>query len=259
VAIVPWPRRTPALPVPATKPRWQRLRRGGGLARLRTRGEVARPAVLLVACVVPAVVLWQEGGRPLAALFAGTVPRATQAVTTLVAAWTPGQLDLGQGSAARPQPSDGSSAAPSVQDASAQAATGAAASAGPAAASGDASLPPPDSYVAVLGSTDIAGPAADNQSSAERAGAAHAPVLQTTVMDTAASAPVTAPATLAQAGTTLARGATLPRPATHVVATGESLSTIATRYGVTVDDLVRVNGLPDRDKIAAGDVLTLPR
>ena len=50
-----------------------------------------------------------------------------------------------------------------------------------------------------------------------------------------------------------------PRPNTHVVASGESLSTIASDYGVTVDDLVRVNGLSDPDKIAAGAVLNLPR
>jgi 5'-nucleotidase len=198
--------------------------------------------------------LWQEGGQPLAALFAGTVPRATQAVTTLVAAWTPGQLDLGQGLAAKAQPADGSSAAP-VQDVSSQAATGASAPAGPAAASGDNALPPPDTYVAVLGSTEIAGPAADNQLSAEPAGAVNASVLQTT----AASAALLAPATLAPAGAALGPGATLPRPATHVVVAGESVSTIADRYGVTIDDLVRANGLSDPNKIAAGESLTLPR
>jgi LysM repeat protein len=112
----------------------------------------------------------------------------------------------------------------------------------------------------VLGSTDVAGPAADTRSSAERAASTNTSLLQATApLDAAASAPATPPTTLAPTGATLAPAATLPRPLTHVVASGESLSAIALRYDVTVDDLVRVNGLSDRDKIAAGELLTLPR
>jgi len=44
----------------------------------------------------------------------------------------------------------------------------------------------------------------------------------------------------------------------HVVQPGETLTAIALRYGVSVDELVRVNGIRDPDIIPAGAVLLVP-
>jgi LysM repeat protein len=44
----------------------------------------------------------------------------------------------------------------------------------------------------------------------------------------------------------------------HVVAWGETISIIAARYGVTVEDIVAANNLTDPDLIRAGDVLIIP-
>ena len=46
---------------------------------------------------------------------------------------------------------------------------------------------------------------------------------------------------------------------THLVRPGETLHRIAQHYGVTVDALVRANGLLDPARIRAGQVLTIPR
>jgi LysM repeat protein len=45
---------------------------------------------------------------------------------------------------------------------------------------------------------------------------------------------------------------------THVVQPGENLYRIALRYGVTVDDLMRVNGLVDPRQLRVGQVLIIP-
>jgi murein DD-endopeptidase MepM/ murein hydrolase activator NlpD len=42
---------------------------------------------------------------------------------------------------------------------------------------------------------------------------------------------------------------------THVVAPGETLFAIAKRYGTTVEELARLNGLKDPSRIRAGQVL----
>lgn len=47
------------------------------------------------------------------------------------------------------------------------------------------------------------------------------------------------------------------RPTTHVVSSGETLSFIASQYGLTVDDLVAFNALPDPDLVIVGDTLRL--
>lgn len=54
---------------------------------------------------------------------------------------------------------------------------------------------------------------------------------------------------------------TLPTPIPikiHVVAYGESLTLIARRYGVTVDAIVRANGLSNPNRIFVGQKLTIP-
>lgn len=45
---------------------------------------------------------------------------------------------------------------------------------------------------------------------------------------------------------------------THVVVSGETLTQIAERYGVSIDSLVSSNGIEDRNLIIVGQVLTIP-
>lgn len=48
-------------------------------------------------------------------------------------------------------------------------------------------------------------------------------------------------------------------PLTHTVRRGENLYRIALRYGVSVEAIVRANGLSDPERILAGQVLTIPK
>ena len=45
----------------------------------------------------------------------------------------------------------------------------------------------------------------------------------------------------------------------HRVNRGENLSEIARRYGVTIDEILRVNPRVDRNRIVAGQWLEIPR
>jgi LysM repeat protein/membrane protease YdiL (CAAX protease family) len=49
-----------------------------------------------------------------------------------------------------------------------------------------------------------------------------------------------------------------PGPSVHVVEEGETLSTIAERYGTTVDELLRLNDVPDPNNVPVGQPLFLP-
>jgi LysM repeat protein len=44
----------------------------------------------------------------------------------------------------------------------------------------------------------------------------------------------------------------------YVVQAGDSLSTIAARFSVTVDEIAEANGITDVDSITAGDELVIP-
>ncbi len=46
---------------------------------------------------------------------------------------------------------------------------------------------------------------------------------------------------------------------TYTVRAGDTLSEIAARYGTTVTELVRLNGIADRDRIYVGQVLLIPQ
>ena len=48
------------------------------------------------------------------------------------------------------------------------------------------------------------------------------------------------------------------RPRTHTVARGETLLSIAMSYGTSVDELIQLNNVPNRDFIYAGQTLVLP-
>jgi LysM repeat protein len=47
-------------------------------------------------------------------------------------------------------------------------------------------------------------------------------------------------------------------PRTHVVQQGETLSIIAKKYNVTVDDIVRLNNIADANLIKVGQKLLIP-
>lgn len=53
-------------------------------------------------------------------------------------------------------------------------------------------------------------------------------------------------------------GAPLPTPRVHEVQAGETLATIAVRYGVSVEALVETNAIGDPHRIQVGDVLVIP-
>jgi LysM repeat protein len=44
----------------------------------------------------------------------------------------------------------------------------------------------------------------------------------------------------------------------YVVESGDTLFTIASKYGLSVDDLVAANQIPDRDQIKVGQELVIP-
>ena len=54
------------------------------------------------------------------------------------------------------------------------------------------------------------------------------------------------------------RPATVAAPETYVVQPGDTLSLIAEIYGVTVDEIMELNGLADGDVLSAGQTLILP-
>lgn len=58
--------------------------------------------------------------------------------------------------------------------------------------------------------------------------------------------------------TTTTKKETKPKTSTHTVASGENLTVIAKKYGVTVDDLRKANTSIKGDKIKAGEKITIP-
>ena len=55
------------------------------------------------------------------------------------------------------------------------------------------------------------------------------------------------------------RATPTPAPEIYTVQAGDVLSTIADRFGVTVDDIVAENGLANPDVLAVGQELLIPR
>lgn len=62
----------------------------------------------------------------------------------------------------------------------------------------------------------------------------------------------------ARASAPAAGGAATAAARTHTVATGETAWSVARRYGISVQDLARANGLPDTMSVRVGQSLTIP-
>ena len=67
------------------------------------------------------------------------------------------------------------------------------------------------------------------------------------------------PAKAAEGGTRPQEAKTSPSSAIHIVKKGETISKIASNYGVKYEDLVKLNGIRDPKKIQEGQTLKIPR
>lgn len=76
--------------------------------------------------------------------------------------------------------------------------------------------------------------------------------------DDAPAAPVLPPLTSTSTSTTSSTTTTVPPIRTYEVQRGDSLFSIAQRFGVTMAALIELNGIDDPDRIEAGQVLQLP-
>jgi len=56
----------------------------------------------------------------------------------------------------------------------------------------------------------------------------------------------------------VAGGASGYRYKYYTIVRGDTLTKIAHRYNTTVDELVRINHIPDKDRIYAGDKILVP-
>ncbi len=66
------------------------------------------------------------------------------------------------------------------------------------------------------------------------------------------------PVVTATTTTTMAPTTTTTAPVQYVVVRGDSLSSIAAQFGITITDLAAANGLADPNDIKVGQVLTIP-
>jgi len=73
----------------------------------------------------------------------------------------------------------------------------------------------------------------------------------------AAPAPTAAPARAAASSTSAAPAAVQPNPGRYTVAPGDTLASVARRYGLNVSDIVAWNGISDPDSVREGTVLIL--
>ena len=86
-----------------------------------------------------------------------------------------------------------------------------------------------------------------------------APTVAPTAAPTAAPATPTPTPPPAPATSTVASATpTVPRPTTYVVESGDTLASIASRFGTSVDALMTLNGITDPNLIHTGTVLALP-
>lgn len=67
-----------------------------------------------------------------------------------------------------------------------------------------------------------------------------------------------APLTTTSTSTTTTTTTTLPPPVTYEIRSGDSLFSIAQLFGISVAELIELNGIDDPDRIEAGDELLIP-
>ncbi|MGC8633334.1 MAG: LysM peptidoglycan-binding domain-containing protein [Candidatus Limnocylindrales bacterium] len=112
----------------------------------------------------------------------------------------------------------------------------------------------------LIGRANSAGPPA-----AASARASAGPTAAASGIPASASPPATSPAspspTPTAIATTVPSGLASPAPASpqiHLVAPGETLTSIAARYGLSVQALAAANGITDLDRIYVGQKLVIP-
>ncbi|MBI3970986.1 MAG: LysM peptidoglycan-binding domain-containing protein [Chloroflexi bacterium] len=283
MALMMWGRRN-ALVSYVPPPRWRRMRRGQGLGRLYRRSDLWRPLVLATVTSGAAFTVWLHQGFPFdyspaawQSVFQGIQSRVAAGVIALdLAAWrsssrqqaAPQRLDWQTPNPPAPEHLAAETVElPELEAAmdhplrSAAEVVGAAVQMD-APAAGDAT------------SNARPAPAAEAAAVAPSAAPAMVPTAAPTAVPTIA--PTVVPAAIptappprvtaepaASARSTAPSGASpseaVPSGQTHVVAAGDTLSSIARRYGATVGAIVQLNRMDDPDKIAAGDRLAIPK
>jgi LysM repeat protein len=284
MALALWPR-SPAPAVVGAPPRWRRLRRRG-LARLRRPGELQRAALRLALGSALVAAGWLAASGP------GW--RIAEPWWRVLSTRGPATLEPPLTWAAREQRTASWSASPApavpagARDLAPAGATMGHGGEGTPPAAADAlvnvpSLPAPG--VSATEPSPAPGVSATEPSPAPGVSATEpspAPGVSATeprqdqVAEAPASTPSAAVATPAvvvapprPASSAGVPAAAPPRPTptataapaagTHIVARGETLSSIAARYGTSVSALARLNHLDDPDKITEGDRLAIPR
>lgn len=270
MALMMWGRRN-ALVSYVPPPRWRRMRRGQGLGRLHRRSDLWRPLVLATVTSGAAFTVWLHQGFPFdyspaawQSVFQGIQSRVAAGVIALdLAAWRSSSRQQ-----AAPQRLDWQTPNPPAPE---------------HLAAETVELPeleaamdhPLRSAAEVVGAAvQMDAPAASAAAVAPSAAPAMVPTAAPTAVPTIA--PTVVPAAIptappprvtavlaASARSTAPSGASpseaVPSGQTHVVAAGDTLSSIARRYGATVGAIVQLNRMDDPDKIAAGDRLAIPK
>ncbi|MGH2352913.1 MAG: LysM peptidoglycan-binding domain-containing protein [Chloroflexota bacterium] len=285
--MAPFRRPRTDLPAPPTdRPRWRRLRPADALIRLRRPRERWRPAYVSGLTVAAALTLWWQGERHVYAsasalprlagqLVAGALERLPGSTATISAsAWhappltrelvppsnSPGGDEAVDHQGDGPTEVEQSEAASPLSDSErgvdAQRAAGQALGRG-AVPSTDEPLTSPMGEQPTESATDTADEPATESGPADAIPPAQPPVGHQPV-----KVPPPAPPRPSPTPRAMAIAAPLPNPATphtHVVGARETLSSIARRYGTTVEAIAELNDLANPDRIGEGDRLLIPR
>jgi|GEM_PF-5918100 len=276
MALALWPR-SPAPAVVGAPPRWRRLRRRG-LARLRRPGELQRAALRLALGSALVAAGWLAASGP------GW--RIAEPWWRVLSTRGPATLELPLTWAAREQRTASWSASPApavpagARDLAPAGATMGHGGEGTPPAAADAlvdvpSLPAPGvsatepSPAPGVSATEPRQDQVAEAPASTPSAAVATPAVVVAPPRPASSAGVPAAAPPRPASSAGVPAAAPPRPAptatpapaagTHIVARGETLSSIAARYGTSVSALARLNHLDDPDKITEGDRLAIPR
>ena len=258
MALIPWSRHAPPMEVFGRPPRWRKMHSRHAMARLRRTRELVQLTAALVIAVTVGVLVWTE-----ADLVRAQYRSLDEAGLAMAAA---SQIQALLGPASRPQPAEPPLAAPvydmvaagaaSGVGASSQQATGAvtqAPAAGPVVASNLADASAANASPEGAGS-EVASFAADTALNSAQPAAAAA--VEPPAAATAVPAGI---ATTASARPVLVQPTVAPATTTYVVASGDSLFSLAVHFHTTVDEIVKLNKLTDPNTLAVGQKLLIPR